>query len=171
MKLPDNLEFVDQTELTELLKNCELRLTPTYDDIFKVQKIQTPPSHIAKTNNLIEEQNNKIDDLTARLDKANSELSKQTDEMLSIHCKNIELLAQIKVLQNTIDRQVSEISVLKDTNIVSKNTILGLRKTVTDLKNMNKHSSIIGFISGVAATIIGGVIVWWITTMVLSNVI
>lgn len=62
------------------------------------------------------------------------------------------------------DKQLAEISDLKANDIVSKNTIQTLNDTVSNMTSKSKLNAIIGILFA----IIEGIVVWYITTKLLS---
>lgn len=79
----------------------------------------------------------------------------------------MKLNAQIEVLNKTNDKQLNEISALKENDIVLKKTIQELNQTIEELNNGNKFQNIKNFVSGIIVTMVGGIILWYITTLVL----
>jgi hypothetical protein len=105
--------------------------------------------------------------LTDQLNSMQKEIVNQTNVIQTLRYDNMKQIAQIEVLNKTNDRQLSEISQLKESEIISKNKIVSLNQTITNLENGNKYQGIKSFLSGVIVTVIGGIIVWFITTKVI----
>jgi hypothetical protein len=105
--------------------------------------------------------------LTDQLSSMQEEIANQTNVIQTLRYDNAKQIAQIEVLNKTNDKQLSEISQLKENEIISKNKIVSLNQTIINLENSNKYQGIKTFLSGVIVTVIGGVIVWFITTRVI----
>ena len=84
------------------------------------------------------------------------------------HCNNCKsvLNSKVEILNRTNNKQLSEITDLKSNEIVSKNTILSLKQEVNNLTKTNKWSTLKGVLIGVCGTVIGGLILNYIVTII-----
>lgn len=108
----------------------------------------------------------RIRPLTQRMDSMKQELESQTSELQKLHNENIKLNSEVEKLNRTNNRQLSEITDLKSNEIVSKNTILSLRQEINNLTKTNKWSTLKGVLIGVCGTVIGGLILNYIVTII-----
>jgi hypothetical protein len=104
--------------------------------------------------------------LTNQLSSMQKEIANQTDVIQTLRYDNAKQIAQIEVLNKTNDKQLSEISQLKENEIISKNKIVSLNQTIANLENSNKYSIIKGIIIGVLGTVIGGIILNYIMSII-----
>lgn len=133
-----------------LLKNLDFSALPQPDMI--PESIKQMHRQQEKFIQSLPTYEDRIKPLTARMDSMQSELELQTDELQKLRYENMQLNAQVKVLNVTNDKQLSEISDLKASETISKNTIEELNKTIND---SNKNS----FIVNIVIAIISGIIV------------
>lgn len=133
-----------------LLKNLDFSSLPQPDMI--PESIKQKHRQQEKFIQSLPTYEDRIKPLTARMDSMQSELELQTDELQKLRYENMQLNAQVKVLNVTNDKQLSEISDLKASETISKNTIEELNKTIND---SNKNS----FIVNIVIAIISGIIV------------
>lgn len=138
------------TPVENLLKNLDFSALPQPDIVPESVK-QMNRQHEQFINSLPTYED-RIKPLTERIDSMQTELESQTNELQKLRYENMQLNAQVKVLNVTNDKQLSEISDLKANDIISKNIIEELNKTISD---SNKNS----FIVNIVIAIISGVIV------------
>lgn len=153
------------TPVENLLKNLDFSALPQPDIVPESVK-QMHRQHEQFINSLPTYED-RIKPLTDRMDNMQSELESQTEELQKLRYENMKLNAQIEVLNKTNDKQLNEISELKENDIVSKKTIQELNQTIEELNNGNKFHNIKNFVSGIIVTVVGGIILWYITTLVL----
>jgi hypothetical protein len=114
-----------------------------------------------------EELQDNLCSLTDQLSSMQKEMANQTKVIQTLRYDNMKQIAQIEVLNKTNDMQLSEISELKENEIISKNKIASLNQTISKLENDNRYQGIKSFLSGIVVTVIGGIIVWFITAKVI----
>lgn len=136
--------------VASLLKNLDFSVLPQPDMI--PESIKQMHRQQEKFIQSLPTYEDRIKPLTEQMDSMQIELESQTNELQKLRYENMQLNAQIKVLNATNDKQLSEITDLKANETISKNTIQELNKTISD---SNKNS----FILNIVIAIISGVIV------------
>lgn len=108
----------------------------------------------------------RIKPITERVDKLQKELEHQTSELQKLRYENIKLNSKIEILNKTNDNQLSEITDLKANEITLKNTIVTLKQEIENITRGNKWSILKGVFIGVGGTVIGGLLLNYITTII-----